>query len=174
MSLFLVQVFPGLEHVFDKLIKCNLKLNIDKCAFFRKQLISCGHVVSEEDFERDPDKVVKVRSWPRPANVEQVRAFLGFAGYYRRFVRNFARIAKPLTDLLGGFDNRERKERGNRSPGSISWAEQWRWGEEQRRDSSALKEYLTTPPVLAYADYTKPFILHTDASYDGLGAVLCQ
>ena len=88
-----------LEHVFDALIKCNFKLNLDKCAFFRKQIIYCGHVVSEEGVEPDPDKVVKVKNWPRSANVEQIREFLGFAGYYRWFVRNFARIANPLTDL---------------------------------------------------------------------------
>ena len=116
-----------LEHVFPKLIKCNLKLNLDKCAFFRKQLIYCGHVVSEEGVEPDPDKAVKVKSWSRPANGEQVRGFLGFAEYYRWCVRNFARIPKPLNDLMGGFDNRKRKKRGNRSPGSRSRAEQWRW-----------------------------------------------
>ena len=101
-----------LEHVFDKLIKCNLKLNLDKCAFFRKQLIYCGHVMSEDGVEPDPDKVVKVKSWPRPANVEQVREFLGYAGYYRRLVRNIARIAKPLTYLLVGLNNRKRRKRG--------------------------------------------------------------
>ena len=141
-----------LKHIFDKLIKCNLKLNLDKCAFFRKQLIYCGHVVSEEGVEPDPDKVVKVKSSPRPANVEHVRAFLGFAGYYRRFVRNFARIAKSLTDLLCRFDSRKRKKRGNMSPGSRSRAEQWRWGKEQQSAFNALKECLTTPPVLTYAD----------------------
>ena len=89
-------------------------------------------------------------------------------------MRNFARIAKPLTYLSCGFDNRKRKKRGNRSPGSRSRAELWRWGEEQQSAFNALKECLTTPPVLEYADYTKPFILHTDASYDGLGAVLVR
>ena len=80
-----------LEHVFDKLVKCNIKLNLNECVFFRKKLTYCVHVVSEEGVEPDSDKVVKVMNWLRPANVEQVRGFLWFAGYYRRFVRNFAR-----------------------------------------------------------------------------------
>ena len=96
--------------------------------------------MSEEGFKPDPDKIVNVKSWPRPANVEQVREVLGYAGYYRQFVRNFVRTAKLLTDLLGGLNNRKRKKRENRSPGSRSQLEQWKWGEEQQSAFNALKE----------------------------------
>ncbi|MCW4344300.1 MAG: RNase H-like domain-containing protein, partial [Candidatus Thiodiazotropha endolucinida] len=103
--------------------------------------------------------------------MKDVRAFLGFTGYYRRFLRNYARIARPLNDLLVGHCTSGKKKKGKfkkerRTP--------FEWKDAQQEAFETLKEKLTQPPVLAYADYSIPFKLHTDASTTGLGAVLYQ
>lgn len=163
------QELERLEHVFQKVREHNLKLNPKKCEFFKRKVRYCGHIVSEKGVETDPDKTAKIAEWPVPQDVKQLRQFLGFAGYYRRFVKNFSKIARPLTDLLTGVGGR--KSQGNSGTKvSVPWV----WGEEQVSAFTRLKGCLTSPPVLAYADYGKSFILHTDASRDGLGAVLCQ
>jgi transposase InsO family protein len=90
-----------------------------------------------------------------------VRSFLGFASYYRKFVENFATIARPLNDLLAGYENKSKKR-------------PFVWGQQQQKAFETLIDKLCTTPVLAYANYNKPFILHTDASLNGLGAVLYQ
>ena len=102
--------------------------------------------------------------------MKDVRAFLGFTGYYRRFIRNYARIARPLNDLLVGHStakkDKAKRPRAKKSP--------FEWTDFQQKAFETLKEKLTNPPVLAYADYRCQFKLHTDASSTGLGAVLYQ
>ena len=103
--------------------------------------------------------------------VKDVCSFLGFTGYYRRFIKNYARIARPLNDLLVGHstakkDKASKKPRAKKIPCV--------WTEAQQTAFETLKEKLTNPPVLAYANYCLPFQLHTDASTTGLGAVLYQ
>ncbi len=115
----------------------------------------------------DPEKVEALRNWPVPKNIKEVRQFLGFAGYYRRFVKNYSRIIRPINNLLIGHPTNQ-KTKKNRS--SVPWE----WNADQQDAFDTLIEKLTSPPVLAYADYSKPFVLHTDASGDGLGAVLYQ
>jgi transposase InsO family protein len=95
--------------------------------------------------------------------VEQVRSFLGFTGYYRRFVQDYAKIARPLNDLLAGYHGKKRLVRRS-----------FVWGEDQQIAFDTLIHHLTSAPVLAYADFTQPFELHIDASGDGLGAILYQ
>ena len=95
------------------------------------------------------------RSFPVPKNVKDLRSFLGLASYYSRFIQNFARIAEPLYTLL-------RK------------GVEFTWDEGRQKALDAIKERLTTAPVLSYPDFTQPFILETDASYAGLGAILTQ
>lgn len=164
------QHLERLEHVFEKVRQGNLKLNPDKCTFFKLRIKFCGHVVSEAGVETDPDKTVRISEWPIPESAEQLREFLGFAGYYRRFVKGFSAIAKPLSQLLSGCQRKKGKGK-NKSMGEVP---EWRWTQEQQSAFEHLKKCLTTPPVLGYPDYTRPFTLHTDASGDGLGAVLCQ
>ena len=109
-------------------------------------------------------------TWSEPQTVKDLRLFLGFTGYFRCFAKDYAKIAKPLNDLLvwhhAGVTVQGKKKKKKRS--SISWI----WGPANAFDT--LKEKLSSPPLLAYADFTKPFILHTDAPIEGLGAVLYQ
>lgn len=158
-----------LRHTFARIRGANLKLNPGKCKFFQERIGFCGHVVSADGIETDPENIAKIAKWMAPRNVEEVREFLGFAGYYRRFVRDFSKIARPLNDLLAGGP---RPRRGRLKPKRPT--PEWRWGHEQQAAFDKLKTLLTSHPILAYADFDIPFILHTDASGDGLGAVLCQ
>jgi hypothetical protein len=144
-----------LEQVIQLLIKAGLKLNPDKCDFFRKQILFLGHLVSEEGIRPNPTLVEKIRECPFPTSKRKVRSFLGLASYYRRFIKDFSKIAKPLYDLT--------KQNIN-----------FRWTEDCQKAFEHLRTCLTTKPVVIYPDFTKPFILHTDASDYAIGAVLAQ
>ena len=153
-----------LKAVFDKLKVAELKLKPSKCELFKKQINYLGHVVGQEWVATDPDKIKAVTEWPRPTTVTEVRSFLGFVSYYRRFIPNFSKVAKPLNTLLQnleGTPNQKKKFKVN-------------WGHEQQEAFETLQRLCTEAPILAYADFKTPFILHTDASSDGLGAVLYQ
>ena len=116
-----------------------------------------GHVVGSSQVKNDMAKVEAVRAFPQPKTKRQVRAFLGLTGYYRKFIPHFASIAAPLTDLT----------RRNR-PTRVTWT-------DQCQDSFVkLREILCNTPVLCSLDFTKEFILQTDASDRGIGAVLSQ
>ncbi|MCG7878320.1 MAG: hypothetical protein JAY78_18545, partial [Candidatus Thiodiazotropha taylori] len=159
-----------LEAVFSRLAQHNLKLKASKCEFLRSKVTYLGHVVSEDGIETDPEKTEAIKTWAVPKSVKDVRSFLGFTGYYRKFIKNYAKIARPLNDLLIGHctsgKGKKTKSKLKKSP--------FIWEEKQQEAFEILKEKLTSPPVLAYADYTLPFKLHTDASTTGLGAVLYQ
>ncbi len=152
-----------LEQVFRAMEKYGLKLQPDKCQLFRKEVKFLGHCVSASGVSVDPEKVSVVQGWSAPKTVRQVRSFLGFVGYYRRFIKDFSKIAKPLNQLLVVSG----RPRGRGSP-PVAW------------DSTCdvafqrLKQELLQAPILAYADFTQPFFLYTDASNLGLGAVLAQ
>lgn len=155
-----------LEQVFKRLREAGLKLSPKKCHFMRKQIKVLGHIVSEEGIACDPEKTSAVASWPAPTNVKELQRFLGFTGFYRRFIEDYAKIAKPMTQLLAGSNPRKSKKKPEYVP--------WVWADEQEAAFKQLVLRMTQPPVLCYPDYTKPFILRTDASKLGLGAVLCQ
>ena len=158
------QHLSRLSAVFEKLRKAKLKLKPSKCNFFKQSITYLGHIVSKDGIATDPSKVEDVKKWPKPKTLNDVRSFLGFVGYYRKFIKNFSSIAKPLNDLLQGVDNTKKSSKQKLV----------KWELEQQLAFDELKEALCSSPVLGYADYTKPFILHTDASLDGLGAVLYQ
>jgi dUTPase len=160
-----------LEKVFTKLADAGLKLSPKKCFLFQDKVKYVGHVVSSQGIETDPEKITKISNWPTPKNVDEVRTFLGFTSYYRRFVKSFASIAKPLNQLLTGS---KKKKHFRKSVTRTQESGKWEWGERQQSAFDSLKQVLTSPPILAYPEYTKPFILHTDASINGLGAVLYQ
>src|SRR5262249_24118346 len=102
-----------------------------------------------------PAKVEKIKDFPKPTDVTDVRAALGLFSYYRKFVKNFSKIAAPLTELL-------KKE----TP--------FHWDDEQQNAFDHLKKCLMNAPTLQYPDFERPFVLYTDASGTGLGAVLSQ
>ena len=162
------QHLQRLELVLSRLRQQKLKLKLTKCCFFRKEVNYLGHVVSAHGVATDPAKISAVTQWPRPRTVKELRAFLGFASYYRRFVEGFARLAAPLHRLVGECQ-RPRRPTTEKTP-----SVEQRWSQECSDAFAALKQRLTTTPVLAYADFKLPFILEIDASYQGLGAVLSQ
>jgi hypothetical protein len=156
-----------LELVFRRLQDCGLKLSPAKCKFFKHRVKYVGYIVSENGIEVDPDKVVKIQEWPTPRSPEEVRKFLGFAGYYRKFVKDFSKISRPLSQLMPKPSSKKRQ-------GKSTEQVVWNWGPAQREAFENLKTCLSSPPVLGYVDFSKPFELHVDASCQGLGAVLYQ
>ena len=145
----------NLKKVFDRLRDSNLRLSPKKCTIFQHKVQFLGHVVSEEGISTDPKKVETVKEWPKPSTVKQVRSFLGLCSYYRRFILNFSSVAKPLTRL---------------TEKDVKFA----WSSECEEAFQKLKNCLVNTPILVYPDLTKPFILDTDASGVGIGAVLSQ
>ena len=144
-----------LQLIFDRLRKVGLKLHPLKCRFALPEVLYLGHLVSADGIRPNPDKVRAVVDFPVPTNVKTVREFLGMASYYRRFIPNFAKTANPL-HMLTHQDVT------------------FQWTSVCQSAFDRLKELLSSPPVLAYPDFSKKFLLHTDASGLGLGAVLEQ
>ncbi|KAI0235706.1 hypothetical protein LSAT2_013784 [Lamellibrachia satsuma] len=140
-----------------------LKRKISKCSFLKKSVKYLGHVVSEESVATDHEKIVAVREWPIPQTLRQLRSFLGFASYYRRFVPRFTQLATPLHRVVTAAC---RDGKGKRIVDV--------WTEDCQHAFDALKLALTSAPVLGFADYRLPFTVETDASDNGLGAVLTQ
>ena len=153
-----------LETIFKRL-QTGLKLKPSKCKFFRRSIKYLGHIVSSDGVGTDPDKTSCIEEWPIPTTVKQVQSFLGFVGYYRRFIKGFSKIAKPLHAITRGeiVNPKTKKRKDN-----------FHWGEEQQNAFESLKHHVTHAPVLAFANFKEPFILHTDASTCGLGAALYQ
>ena len=144
-----------MEEVFGRLREAGLKLKPQKCRFLQKEVTYLGHVVSENGVSTDPSKVSKILDWPIPRNVSELRSFLGLASYYRRFIKDFAKIAVPLHRLT------EKNK-------------PFVWSESCLEAFNELKRELTNHPILAYPDFNKKFILDTDASDYGIGGVLSQ
>jgi transposase InsO family protein len=157
-----------LGEVLERLRGANLKLKPTKCSFLQKKVNYLGHIVSENGIECDPDKVSVLENWAAPSSVKELKKFIGFTGFYRRFIQDYARIAQPLTKLLGSGGDKRKKNQVRKAP------EPWEWTEEQQQAFERLIHCLTSPPVLTYPDYARPFLVRIDASCDGLGAVLCQ
>jgi hypothetical protein len=153
-----------LREVLDRLRKANLKLKAKKCAFLQKKIRYLGHVVTPDGIHCDPEKTEVLKSWKQPSNTKELRQFLGFSGFYRKFVQDYASIAQPLTKLLEGKKQKKRYIASSTIP----------WGDEQQSAFELLIDRLSSPPILAFPDFSRPFILRVDASRDGLGAVLCQ
>jgi len=144
-----------LRQVLELLRRDQWQVKRSKCVFAQRQLKYLGHVISERGVATDPDKVQAVLNWPVPSSAKELRSFLGLAGYYRRFVKHFGVISRPLTELL--------------KKGAL-----FLWSTVHDAAFHALKQALTSAPVLALPDFSKPFCVETDASGTGIGAVLTQ
>lgn len=161
------QHIERLDLIMTRLQECRLKLSSEKCFFLQKRVNFLGHVVSEKGIETDPEKIEKIKNWPQPRNSDELRSYLAFTGYYRRFIKDYSKLTKPLSDLLPPTSQKKSKCKDQKK-------KEWRWTTNEQQIFEDLKEILTSPPVLAYPDFTKSFELHTDASTIGLGAVLYQ
>lgn len=165
------QHLERLELVLNRLHSEGLKAKLSKCTFFQRKVKYLGHVVSDQGVATDPSKIEAVAQWRSPNNVTELRSFLGFASYYRRFVEGFAKLAAPLHKLVAEHTGPKGKPLGKKNlDHNFSSA----WTEACQASFEALKNKLVSAPVLAYADFSLPFILEVDASYGGLGAVLSQ
>ena len=129
-----------------------MKVKPDKCDFFKESVKHLGHLVSESGIATDPVKTEKVSNWPVPVNCKQLQTFLGLATYYRRFVQDFAKIARPLYQLTQA-----------NTP--------FLWDGTCQTAFDRLREKLVSAPIL---DFSRSFILDTDASDEGIGGVLSQ
>lgn len=143
-----------LRQVLQLLQKHQFYANDKKCSFGQAEIAYLGHVISGKGVAADPEKIEAVKQWPKPKNITALRGFLGLTGYYRRFVEAYGKIARPLTELL-------KKE------GFI-------WSELASQAFVKLKKAMTELPVLTLPDFSKPFVVETDASGVGIGAVLSQ
>nr|GFA49124.1 reverse transcriptase [Tanacetum cinerariifolium] len=144
-----------LRTVLQTLRKEKLYAKFSKCEFWLSSVAFLGHIVSAEGIMMDPAKVEAITKWPRPTSVTEVRSFLGLAGYYRRFVEGFLRLALPLTKLM-------------------CKGEKFIWNEEREKSFEELKQHLVSAPVLTLPSGLGGFQIYSDASKKGLGCVLMQ
>ena len=144
-----------LREVLERLWRAGLKVKPSKCEFAKKKVKFLGHIVSADGIQPDPTNTDKVKNFKPPKTVKEIQQFLGLASYYRRFIKNFAHIAAPLSELT-------RRDKD------------FIWTERQQKAFEELKERLLNPPILRYPDMKKGFLLMTDASGFAIGAVLGQ
>jgi hypothetical protein len=143
-----------LELVFNCLLQNQFFLKDSKCSFAQESISYLGHIVSSHGVGPDPEKIQAMVDWPTPTTLKQLRGFLGLTGFYRKFVHKYAAIATPLTDLLK--------------------KDAFVWSESAQTAFDALKKAMTEAPVLALPNFADDFLIETDASGTGMGAVLCQ
>jgi hypothetical protein len=144
-----------IEKVLQKLKEYNLVIKLKKCRFCQKKIEFLGHEIGEEGLKPNSKKIEAIMKIQEPKTITEVRSFLGLCSYYRRFVKGFSKIAGPLTELTKKnipFD----------------------WTQERQESFDKLKKILVEDPILSHPNFNKDFILITDASADGLGAILSQ
>ncbi|XP_026420118.1 uncharacterized protein LOC113316109 [Papaver somniferum] len=143
-----------LSEVLSLLRQHCLSANFKKCCFAQPQLAYLGHLISTEGVAADPDKLGAMQDWPQPTNLKKLRGFLGLAGYYRRFIKGYGTISRPLTDMIK--------------------KNSFFWSPTALQAFTTLKQAMITSPLLALPDFYSPFVLETDACSKGVGAVLMQ
>lgn len=156
--------YNHVQEVLQALQDNDLYAHPDKCTFGAKEIVFCGHRVSQGKIRPMQDKIEIIKNWPMPSNVHEVRQFLGLASYYRRFIKDFARTAISLFDLLKEMDPAARKKKFR----PIQWNAQCSVAFIE------LKRKLTSKPVLIQVDNNKPFLIETDASDFAIGYACYQ
>lgn len=144
-----------LRTVFDRLRQTNLKVQLDKSEFLRKEVLYLGHTITKDGLKPNDDKIHAVLNYPLPKTTTEIKSFLGLVGYYRRFIKDFAKVTQPLTACL---------KKRNKIVIEQKYIDAF----------EKCKELLVSAPLLQYPDPTKPYILTTDASAVAIGAVLSQ
>lgn len=161
------------RQVLQRLKSHGVKLKPGKCKLFHREVSFLGRIISKSGYYIDPkatDAVTKLKD-SLPKTVGEVRRLVGLLGVYRRHIKDFSRIAKPIYELLDGKHHKAKPPPTN---GQLPSKHPVNWTAEHRTALNKLIERITSPPILAYPDYNAPFVVHTDASQDGLGAVLYQ
>ncbi|MEL6562292.1 MAG: reverse transcriptase domain-containing protein, partial [Bacteroidota bacterium] len=146
--------------ILNKLMNAGVKLSKEKFQFCKQKIRYLGHIISSKGIEKDPEKLVKLENWPRPKTMKELNSFLGFANYYRKFVRNFSQIASPLEKLV-------KKDKSSRQMKLV-------WSKEQESAFIQLKNSLNNAPLLHPANASDTFLLDVDASKVAIGGVLSQ
>ncbi|GJX07409.1 putative reverse transcriptase domain-containing protein [Tanacetum coccineum] len=144
-----------LKTILEMLKKEELYAKFSKCEFWIHTVKFLGHVIDSSGIHVDPAKIEAVKNWASPTTPSEIRQFLGLAGYYRRFIEGFSKIAKPMTELT-------------------QKNQKFDWGEEQEEAFQLLKQKLCAAPILALPEGSDDFVVYCDASIKGLGAVLMQ
>ncbi|CAH2014093.1 unnamed protein product [Acanthoscelides obtectus] len=145
-----------LREVFERLRQSNFKIQLDKSEFLRKEVSYLGHVVTADGVKPNPDKIKAITEFKIPKTKKQIKGFLGLLGYYRKFIKDFAKITKPLTIRL--------KKDAIINPNDADYIKCF----------ELCKTLLTNDPILQYPDFSQPFLITTDASNYAIGAILSQ
>ena len=144
-------MIENLSNVFDRVLRSGLKLTVKKCSLFRKSVEYLGHIISSEGVTTDPRKIEDIRYMSTPVNVGDLRSFIEICSYYRKFVKDLTKVAKPLHRFTENNSH-----------------------DECQAAFEKLKHSLKNAPILAHPDFRKDLILDTDASNFAMGAVLSQ
>jgi hypothetical protein len=144
-----------LRKVLQRLRHCQLYAKLSKCEFWIIEVLFLGHMINQDGLVVDAKKVAVILDWKAPKDVRGIKSFIGMAGYYRRFIEGFSKIARPMTALLAK-------------------KVEFKWTPVRQESFEMLKQKLTTTPVLVLPDVDKPFSVYYDASYTELGCVLMQ
>lgn len=145
----------NLRLIFETCRTKNLKLNASKCTFLQNSVTYCGHTVSKQGISIDSSKTEAIRKYPTPTNADETKRFVAFANYYRKFIRNFAQLCIPLNNLTRKNVN-------------------FKWTEDHQYSFNEIKNQLLQMPILNFPDFSKEFIVTTDASNLACGAVISQ
>ena len=148
--------FRLLEIVAERLKKAKLTISLEKSRFCKKKVIYLGYLLTEQGVSIDRSKLQPILDYARPKSVKDIRRLMGLAGFYQRFIHNYSQVTTPITDLL-------RKDK-----------KKFSWSEETEAAFNKLKSVLTSAPILANPDFTKPFAIESDASDNAVGAALVQ
>lgn len=160
------ETLRNVDTIFKRLEEANLKVNIEKTHFMQKEVEFLGYIVGSEGIKPDPKKVEAIEKLLPPTNLKELKGFLGMTSYYRRFIKDYAKVAKPLTNLTRGENAQVKASQSKKVLIELD--------NEALLAFQKLKSLLTTAEILAFPEFDKPFNLTTDASNYAIGAVLSQ